>query len=142
MIQRSLSVLIAFISLTTCPVVCSAQDIPVPNGSFEESDDATGFAAGWIRGFGPGTQANAEIDTSVAHTGRHSLRITDATPTQAYRYALVNTSWIEVQPRTTYELRCQARGRDVGKAASLASLMKELASTGRDYPLGTMSGVK
>ena len=74
------------------------------------------FASGWIRGFGPGTQATAEIDASVAHTGRQSLHITDATSTEAYKYALVNTSWMEVHPRTTYELHCYARGRNVGKA--------------------------
>ncbi len=108
--------IIAFVAFVLRSTVCAAQSIAVPNNGFEELDTSSGFAVGWIRGFGPGTQATADIDSSVAHGGRHSLRITDATPTEAYRYALVNTSWLEVRPRTTYELRCQARGRNVGKA--------------------------
>ncbi len=92
------------------------QEMSVPNAGFEDLDDATGFAKDWIRGFGPGTQATAEVDSTCVHTGQGSLRITDATPTEAYKYALVNTSWLDVQPRTTYELCCWARGRQVGKA--------------------------
>ena len=94
----------------------AAQGVAVPNGDFEQVDTATSFAQGWIRGFGPDTQATAEVDDAVAHAGRCSLRITDATPTDAYKYALVNTQWLEVQPRTTYVLRCYVRGRGVGKS--------------------------
>ena len=110
------SLIVAITALTMLVCVCAAQEVPIPNGGFEERDNSTGFATLWIRGFGPGTQATAEIDDSVAHSGLRSLRITDATQTEAYKYALVNTSWLDVQPRTTYELRCQARGRNVGKA--------------------------
>ena len=52
----------------------------------------------------------------VTHTGSRSLRITDATPTEAYKYALVNSNWLDVQPQTTYLVRCHVRGSNVGKA--------------------------
>ncbi len=93
-----------------------AQQIVVPNGGFEDVDAATGFASGWIRGLGPGTKGSAEIDSDVAHGGGRSLRISDATPNEAYKYVLVNTGWIDVKPETTYEVRLWARGRNVGKA--------------------------
>ncbi len=87
----------------------------VPNHGFEALDPATGFAQGWIRGLGPGTNGSAEMDSTVARTGARSLRITDATPNQAYRYVLVNTDWLKVRPESTYVLRFYARGRKVGK---------------------------
>ncbi len=94
----------------------------VPNGGFEEVDPATGFAAGWVRGFGPGTKATAELDEAVAHTGKRSLRLCDQTPTEAYKYALVNSGWLPVEPQTTYLIRLWARGRGVGKAFVGAAL--------------------
>lgn len=99
-----------------CPTLCVAQDVLVPNASFEDVDPSSGFASGWIRGFGPGTRATAEVDASTAHSGARSLRITDATPTEAYKYALVNSAWLAVKPRATYELHCHVRGIHVGKA--------------------------
>jgi hypothetical protein len=87
----------------------------VPNRGFETVSAATGFADGWIRGLGPGTVGSAEIEGNIAHSGKRSLRITDATPNQAYRYVLVNTDWLQARPETTYILRFWARGRKVGK---------------------------
>jgi len=78
-------------------------------------DPSSGFATGWHRGVSEGTQGSAEIDPQVAHSGTRSLRITNATPYQAYRYVLVNTDWLETQPATTWILRFHARGRNVGK---------------------------
>ena len=65
---------------------------------------------------GPKRVGTAELDDAVAHTGSHSLRITDATPTEAFKYALVNSNWLDVQRQTTYLVRCHVRGRNVGKA--------------------------
>ncbi|MBM3496493.1 MAG: hypothetical protein FJX72_19570, partial [Armatimonadetes bacterium] len=65
----------------------------MPNPGFE-TVGADGFAEGWIRGLGPGTEGSAEIVENVAHAGRRSLYIADRTPHQAYRYVLVNTNWI------------------------------------------------
>jgi len=90
----------------------------VPNPGFELVDPSSGFAAGWHRGVSEGTQGSAEIDTEVAHSGARSLRITNATPYQAYRYVLVNTDWLETQPATTWILRFHARGRGVGRCNS------------------------
>lgn len=88
----------------------------VPNAGFEEVNPATGFAAGWIRGVGTGTRGGAELDTAVAHSGARSLRITDATPFEAYKYVLVNTPMLPAAPQETCVVRFWARGRSVGKA--------------------------
>lgn len=101
--------------LLLVPMIVCAQTLPVPNNGFEESDGA-GFAQGWIRGLGPGTQGSAEIDTAVAHSGSRSLRLSDATPHEAYKYVLVNTGWIDVKPETTYVIRFWAKGSRAGKA--------------------------
>ena len=93
-----------------------AQTPAVPNGGFEDVDVATGVATGCVRGVSTGTKGSAEIDSDVAHSGGRSLRISDATPTEAYKYVLVNTGWIDVKPETTYVVRLWARGRNVGKA--------------------------
>ena len=94
----------------------------VINPGFEGVDGGTGFAEGWIRGYGPGTQASAAVDDTVCHQGQRSLRIADATPTEAYRYAIVNTGWVEVEAETTYTIRFWARGRKVGKCFVGAAL--------------------
>ncbi|MBM4089318.1 MAG: hypothetical protein FJ276_07800 [Planctomycetes bacterium] len=104
-----------FVTLTPPAGRCMVS-VEVANGGFEQVDAATSFATHWIRGFGTGTQATAELDDTVAHAGQRSLRITDATPTEAYKYAIVNTTWLDVLPRTTYVVRCHVRGRGVGKA--------------------------
>lgn len=92
-----------------------AQAPSVPNAGFEVTAPATGFAQGWTRGLGPGTEGSAEIDSTVAHGGRSSLRIIDATPNEAYKYVLVNSDWLTADRQTTYVARFWARGRAVGR---------------------------
>ncbi len=92
-----------------------AQPIAIPNAGFEAAD-GKGFAVGWERGISPGTKGSAEIDVAVAHGGGWSLRIADATPTEAYKYVLVNSGWLAAKPETTYVARCWVRGRGVGKS--------------------------
>lgn len=87
----------------------------LPNGSFETLSPATGFAEGWVRGVSEGTRGEAVLDTDLAFDGERSLRISDATPTEAYRYVLVNSEWLTVTPQTTYLLRFHLRGAAVGK---------------------------
>ena len=100
-----------------------AADAPVvPNPGFEAVSPDSGFADHWIRGYGPGTRASADLDDTVFHSGKRSLRISDATPSAAYKYALVNTDWIAVQPQTTYLIRLWARGKNVGKCFVGAAL--------------------
>jgi hypothetical protein len=93
----------------------------VPNGGFEELA-RDGFAADWIRGLGPGTRGAAELDETVVHGGARALRLADATPTEAYKYVLVNTEPIPVASETTYLVRFWTRGRGVGKALVGAAL--------------------
>lgn len=100
----------------SCGLPAVANGLPlIPNPGFEEVDASTGFATGWIRGLGPGTDGSAEIVDTVAHSGKRSLHITDRTPHQAYRYVLVNTNWLTAKPETTYVLRFHVRGRGVGR---------------------------
>ncbi len=87
----------------------------VVNSGFEQIDPGRGFASHWNRGISNGTAATAEIDGNEKHTGTSSVRITDATPTAAYKYAIVNSDWIDVKPSTTYQLRFWVKGKNVGK---------------------------
>lgn len=98
----------------TLPRAWPQPAIPIPNAGFELKD-ARGFAAGWERGLGPGTQGAAELDSSVTHSGARSLRLSDATPTEAYKYVLVNSGWLPARPNATYLVRCWVRGRSVGQ---------------------------
>jgi hypothetical protein len=90
--------------------------ILIPNAGFELANETDGFARHWIRGVASDTVGGAERDEAVAHSGRFSLRIHDATPMAAYRYVIANTEWVEVTPETTYVIQCWARGRQVGRA--------------------------
>lgn len=135
-IAAALSLLLA--GASTGASVAAPPPPPVPNPGFEEVDAATGFARGWIRGMGEGTQGSAEVDLSVARSGSHSLRITNATPHQAYRYVLVNTLWLRLQPETTYLLRFHARGEGVGRCFAGVAIEgageSRLALPAGDYP--------
>lgn len=109
---RRLAALPALFGL--CVGALAAPPPAVRNAGFEEAG-ADGWAPGWIRGIGGGAKATIEVDASVARSGSRSLRITDATPTEAYKYALANTDWLAAEPQTTYTVRFWARGRNVGK---------------------------
>ncbi len=109
------SILIVAFFMALAPGALAWQTPRVPNAGFEVLDPKSGFAEDWIRGFGMGTRASAEIDTTVVHGGLRALRISDATLTEAYKYALVNTPKIAVLPETTYVVRFWARGRNVGR---------------------------
>ncbi len=113
-----MSRLTAMVLCIPAVLVCSSSAAAaptIPNPGFEMVDASTGFAAGWIRGLGPGTEGSAEIVETVARSGKRSLHIADRTPHQAYRYVLVNTDWIAAKPETTYILRFHVRGRTVGR---------------------------
>jgi len=107
--------LAALLGTLWLPACAQSPPLLVPNPGFEEVDPSTGFARGWTRGVSEGTAGSAELDSTVARSGERSLRITDATPQQAYRYVLVNTGWLQARPETTYLLRFHARGKGVGR---------------------------
>lgn len=88
---------------------------PVPNGTFEIIDKATGLPEGWHAGFGEGTKADIQVDYGESHTGNCSVRISDQSPTQAYIYALFQSPFLEVSPQTTYLIRFFLKGKNVGK---------------------------
>lgn len=105
-----------FVVFAVQSVAALADVVPsIPNPGFELINAQTGFAEGWIRGLGPGTEGAATVDETVFRSGRRSLHITSRTPHQAYRYVLVNTDWLQARPETTYVLRFFVRGRAVGR---------------------------
>ncbi len=113
----SLTILLLGLLLTVLPCNTAQAAPPIPqviNGGFETVDVKSNFASGWTRGFGAETHASADLDTNVFHSGARSLRISDSTPTTAYRYAIVNSDWINVEPSTTYRMEFWARGHGVG----------------------------
>jgi len=113
--HRSIA-LLPVATLVSLLSAAAAQDAPaLPNAGFEAAAPATGLVEGWTRGIAPGTEGDAQIDDTVACEGRQSLRISDSTPTEAYRYVLVNSDWIDVVPETTYVIGFHARGRGVGR---------------------------
>ena len=114
--MRTIPLLLLFLLVTvSTSTAFAAQNAAVRNGGFESVDTQSGFASDWIRGFGAETKASAEIDHNMSHGGACSLKISDSTPTAAYRYAIVNSSWVPVSASTTYRLRLWMRGHNVGK---------------------------
>lgn len=110
--MRSLLVLLAV--LLTLPAV--GADSGIPNGGFEELDDA-GWAKGWGRyQWGPdGAKGEQKVDTTVAHGGRASLQginLEAAARAGAYihvplakgAYAL--SFWAKAEPGKTGLARC------------------------------------
>lgn len=99
---------------------------------FEDLDDA-----GWIRDWGKPTGTaekvtpNFELDTSVTHTGKRSLKISS---TGTETYGNINSKAIRVTPGEEYTISFWIKGTDVviEKRPYLAIVQK----TGVEIPLG------
>ena len=105
------------------PISGIAQTTPVvPNGNFEQLSPGRKFPDGWTAGTGADTNAKAEVDTDSRFAGHPAIKMQDATPTQAYKYLIVNSDWIAVEPETTYVVHAQIKGKGVGRLFMGASL--------------------
>jgi hypothetical protein len=94
----------------------AAQELSVPNAGFEAaSSTETTMASGWNPMLGKGTDATIALDSTVAHSGRQSIRFIDKSPFQAFIFAMIASDPIQVKPETTYELGCYIKGSNAGR---------------------------
>lgn len=87
----------------------------LPNGGFEEISSLSGSPRNWSVSFGKGTRATIAVDSSIAHSGKNSIRISDQSPTQANIWAQLSSAGLEITAETTYAVRGFIKGKDVGK---------------------------
>jgi hypothetical protein len=113
------------------------QETPsLANGGFESVTAGQDMPDGWAKGFGKGTRASVGIDTTVAHGGKNSMRISDQSPNQAFIFAVMDSSFIPVAPTTTYEIKCFVKGQKVGKFFIRADFGGALGEHQQTLPVG------
>ena len=84
--------------------------LDVPNAGFESIGPDQTLPQGWRREIGGGANASVCVDNGAAHAGSRSLRISNASPLQAFVFAACSSEKIPVTPATTYVVRCFAKG--------------------------------
>lgn len=91
----------------------------LPNSSFETAENAEAKdkqPAGWQWSAGK-TDATAVIDAGVAHSGKHSLRITNGTPNGPHIFGMLQLpGGAAVKPNVTYTFSCYVKGGEIGRA--------------------------
>jgi hypothetical protein len=106
---------LAAVAILAMPVAAAAGEaLVVPNGDFEAVSGSNTLPDGWRASFGKDTQASIEVEQSVVHGGKRSVRMTDQSPTAPYIYGHFASPAIKVQPSTTYIVKCFAKGESVG----------------------------
>jgi len=94
------------------PIVVQANLLP--NASFEETEAGKLKSWSWQR---RNTDATLAIDDSAAHSGRHSLRITNSTPFGPHVYGMLDLpGGATVKPNTAYTFSCYVKGSHLGLA--------------------------
>ncbi len=82
----------------------AAQDVPVPNGSFEDWNDATGLPTAWACTSNDGAKA-FQKDTTIVADGKASLKIVSGNAT----YVSLDVPTI---PNTEYQVTLKIRGEN------------------------------
>jgi len=86
----------------------------IANASLEDANGEVPAGWTWSR---RNTDATARLDDTQAHSGKHSLKLTNGTPFGAHVYGLLSRDTpVEVVPDTDYTLSCYYRTADTGIA--------------------------
>ena len=112
---RNLIQVLSLVFLVSLPAMPTTSNLVVPNGGFENVNAKTGLPDRWHIGFGKTTKATIELDEMVVHSGRRSLRLTDATPNAPYNFGQAASQQLAVKPSTTYLVQFFTKGKNVSK---------------------------
>ncbi|MGQ9731340.1 MAG: beta-galactosidase [Candidatus Zipacnadales bacterium] len=82
------------------------------NSSFEEIESDQPIGWHWHSG---AARATFSVDTSIAHSGHHSIKITNPTASAPHAYGRLSTS-VRVTEGRTYTLSCYVRSTAPGRA--------------------------
>lgn len=113
MTLRLLAGILCLASVTSCWAQRYDERNLVLNPSFEVLDD-NGLPLGW-RFHDAGAGATMTVDATIAHTGSHSVKLTNPHPLQPHVYGTLATR-VRVQPGRTYTLSLYARSDNPGHA--------------------------
>jgi hypothetical protein len=103
---------VAFLWAAACFDAAGGEEAAVPNGGFEKVMSGGKGPEGWTIGIAPNTKATIQVDGTIAHSGRYSVRIADQSPTQPFVYAVIHSPKFTVQPERTYDIRFFAKARN------------------------------
>lgn len=109
----------------------------VPNGDMEKVLAGITMPDLWYGYFGEGTSGTIELDHAGAHSGETCVRLANQTPSARGRFALLTSPPVLVKPGTAYEIKCFAKGTNVGKVFLRTEPVGVGAGEGTPLPTGS-----
>lgn len=109
-------IVITLLLVTSCAFSDSG-GIAVLNPGFEVDTDSDRVPDNWELEIGGNAKGKVELDSDQYHSGKKSVRISNASGSAPFVYTAIKSKQIAVQPSTTYVARFFAKATDARKVS-------------------------
>jgi CHAT domain-containing protein/tetratricopeptide (TPR) repeat protein len=107
---------------------------PWGTGHYERTEGKFRFGVWWNSN---NARAYMKIDADVKHSGDHSLRITNFSPSAPHVFATLSQRIAPLEPNTTYRISCFVKAQDLKRGAVGITIDAAWTKRVRSFPGGT-----